>query len=206
MRAPVKHFIGLTQDPLVPLCVLKRYCLTVENSQRESIGAVIRTLREAQGLTRPQLVERTGAEPSERISLEMLAKVEQGKKAPSAKTLRKLALALGIEPVDLSDRAARWEAGLSAGLKASALRTVVMRGSARTVVGASAGALAAVGALPIAGAVGAGLIVHEMQQRRQWAELIGARLTDLLANGSPEQVATALASLEQVLPPPADTA
>src|SRR3954451_19994790 len=83
---------------------------TMEDLQKQSVGAVIRTLREAQGLTRQDLVVRSSPEPSERVSLEMLAKVGRGKKAPSARTLRKLAAGLGLEPMDLSSRAAKWEA------------------------------------------------------------------------------------------------
>lgn len=53
-------------------------------------------------MTRPELAKTAG------VGVDMVAKVEQGAKAPSAKTLRGLATALGVEPIELSSRAATW--------------------------------------------------------------------------------------------------
>lgn len=108
----------------------------MDEDQKRSLGSVVRTLREAQGLTRQDLVERTGADPTDRVSLEMLAKVEQGKKAPSARTLRKLAIALGMEPSDLAHRAAWWELNESDGASASLLRLGVTQSLAMGAMGA----------------------------------------------------------------------
>ncbi|MDB5478883.1 MAG: family transcriptional regulator, partial [Alphaproteobacteria bacterium] len=112
----------------------------MEEGQRESLGAVVKTLREAQGLSREELVVRTHDDPEQRISLEMLAKVEQGRRAPSAKTLRKLAHALGLEPTTLVSSAALWEAGSADGTHVAALRSHVLGNAS---VGASLGTLGA---------------------------------------------------------------
>lgn len=137
----------------------------MDEGQRRSLGAVIRTLREAGGLSRQELVERTSPNPSERVSLEMLAKVEQGKKAPSASTLRKLAAALGLEPTDLASTAAWWEHKEFEGAAASLLRLGVtqalavgrqLQGGAGRPLFAGAGGMAA--ALPIIGAGAAGAV------------------------------------------------
>lgn len=173
----------------------------MEDLQRQSTGAVIRTLREAQGLTRQQLVDLTAADPAERVSLEMLAKVEQGRKAPSAKTLRKLALAIGIETVDLSGRAAWWEAALAAGTNLASLRAGVM--GVAPAVGVARATRALAGGLPVAGALGVGVAygVKEARERQYYKQLLEARMSVLLEQGSTEQIETALQTLDAVLPP-----
>ena len=127
----------------------------MDEEQRRSLGAVVRTLREASGLTRQDLVDRTAESPTDRVSLEMLAKVEQGRKAPSARTMRKLAIALGMEPTELAQAAAWWELSESNGAAASLLRLGITRGS---VPGsASARRLGAIGLVaPLVGAAAIG--------------------------------------------------
>ncbi|MDF2093613.1 helix-turn-helix transcriptional regulator [Knoellia sp. 3-2P3] len=97
----------------------------MEASERKTLGDVIRSLREASGMTRPELAKTAG------VGVDMVAKVEQGAKAPSAKTLRGLATALGVEPIELSSRAATW-AALSADktAPADALRRVALGATA----------------------------------------------------------------------------
>ena len=94
----------------------------MDEGQRRSLGAVVKVLREAAGLSRSDLARRTSETPGERIGLEMLAKVEQGRKAPSPASVAKLARALGIATTDLSRSAARWESGASLGVKEASLR------------------------------------------------------------------------------------
>jgi transcriptional regulator with XRE-family HTH domain len=175
----------------------------MDDGQRQSIGAVIRTMREAMGLTRQELAEASSPQPDERVSVEMIAKVEQGRKAPSAKTLRKLAAGLGVEPLELSSSAARWEAAAASGAGLGALRAALAAGSLgyRTArVFAPFGAAAGIAVAPVA-AVAGGLALHEV--RRERAELrrqFEARLTELLERGSPEDIQHALATLDKVLP------
>jgi len=177
----------------------------MDDGQRQSIGAVIRTMREAMGQTRQELAEASSPEPSERVSVEMIAKVEQGRKAPSAKTLRKLAAGLGVEPLELSSSAARWEAAAAAGAQVATLRAALTAGSlgARAVapLGLAAGISVAPVALPLA-AVAGSLALREGRERAQWARLLEARLAELLDRGSSEDIQHALDTLDKVLPDP----
>ena len=149
---------------------------TMDEDQKHSLGSVVRTLREARGLTRQDLVERTAADPGDRVSLEMLAKVEQGKKAPSARTLRKLAIALGMEPTDLASRAAWWELNELDGASAALLRLGVTEGVRLGVTQRAAlGALSALrvssrvsGA--IGGVAGLGAAIGGMALNKEFAD------------------------------------
>jgi len=148
----------------------------MDEDQKHSLGAVVRTLREARGLTRQDLVERTATDPGDRVSLEMLAKVEQGKKAPSARTMRKLAIALGMEPTDLAGRAAWWELNELDGASAALLRLGVTQG-------------AALGALH---ARGFDAIVTELNKefavRRSLSDSLFRELAELVTEGSESDV------------------
>ncbi|HVU72958.1 MAG TPA: helix-turn-helix transcriptional regulator [Mycobacteriales bacterium] len=95
---------------------------SVHEAQRRSIGSVVKVLRQAAGLSRAELALRTADGAAQRVGLEMLAKVEQGRKAPSPATAAKLARALGISPNDLARSAARWESGAAVGVQDAALR------------------------------------------------------------------------------------
>ncbi|WP_407343360.1 helix-turn-helix domain-containing protein [Pengzhenrongella phosphoraccumulans] len=148
----------------------------MDEDQKRSLGAVVRTLREARGLTRQDLVERTAADPSDRVSLEMLAKVEQGKKAPSARTLRKLAIALGMEPTDLAGRAAWWEVNELDGASAALLRLGVTQGvrlgvSQRRALGVLAGFRVSGGASgAIGGAAALGAAIGGIALSKEFAD------------------------------------
>ena len=175
----------------------------MDDGQRQSIGAVVRTLREAMGMTRPELSAATSSEPSERVSVEMIAKVEQGRKAPSAKTLRKLAHGLGVEPLELSSSAAKWEAAVVAGAQVAALRAALTAGSLGVRAIAPLGIAAGIGlgpALPLAAAAAGTLVAREGFERGQWARRLEARLAELLERGSAEDIQRALATLDQALP------
>lgn len=78
------------------------YTGCMDPKERKTLGEVIRALREANGLSRPDLAKGAG------LSVDMIAKVEQGAKAPSATKLASIAGALGVLPRDLSSRAAMW--------------------------------------------------------------------------------------------------
>lgn len=144
----------------------------MDPSERKSLGEVIRALREASGLTRAELATASN------ISVEMLAKVEQGAKAPSAKTLRALAQSLGVDPLDLSGRAAAWEAVAGApGSTSAALRRIALGGvTPRVPLAAMAAGGAIAGGLPlVAGAVGAAGMAAaaiERRDRRQIEDLL----------------------------------
>ncbi len=164
--------------------------MLVTNGGRHGLGAAIRALREAAGLTRQQLVDRM-AEP---VSVEMLAKVEQGRKTPSARTLERVARALEIDPVDLTARAEAWEAGEAAGMPPLALRQATTIGVASGVIAGGLGAAA----FPLVGAAAVGFSLREMRERGRWAALLEAKLSDLVAHGTPEQLERVLASLESL--------
>jgi transcriptional regulator with XRE-family HTH domain len=180
----------------------------MDEGQRLSIGAVIRTMREALGMTRQELAEAGSADPDQRVSVEMIAKVEQGRKAPSAKTLRKLAAGLGVDPLELSSSAARWEAAAAAGAGLGALRAALTGGTLGARIAAPFGMRTGFGVAPVAlniAAVAGGLALQEGRERAQWARLLEARLAELLERGSPEDIQHALATLDKVLPdPPTD--
>src|SRR4051794_24814283 len=88
--------------------------------QRQSLGAVLRTLREAEGLSRKELSTRSEVGP------EMVAKIEQGVKYLSSPALRRLAEALGMEPSVVLERANAWQLGLQSGERPALLRNVAL--------------------------------------------------------------------------------
>jgi transcriptional regulator with XRE-family HTH domain len=179
-------------------------CWTVEDSERQSIGAVIRTLREHQALSRQELVERTATDPVDRVGIEMLAKVEQGKKAPSAKTLRKIAIGLGIDPQELNSRALGWQEAAAVGATSTALKQLALGTGAGanfgSMVGLTLGAVASTTLLPGAGALVGAAALREMRQRGRWAALLEAKLAELVATGSESELQDAFATLERIRP------
>ena len=161
----------------------------MDEDRRHSLGAVVRTLREARGLTRQDLVERTAADPGDRVSLEMLAKIEQGKKAPSARTLRKLAIALGMEPTDLASRAAWWELNELDGASAALLRLGVTQGAALGALGARRlGTIGRVAGPLIGAAIGGMALNKEFADRRSLSDWLQEQ-AKLLTEGSESDVA-----------------
>lgn len=134
----------------------------MDDERRESIGATVRTLREARGQTRRELSSAAD------ISLEMLAKIEQGRKAPSAVTLAALASGLGLEAPELAQRASAWQAFASAGASLAALRAGTIAGTLGISSGAAAHAAFGIG--------GAYLIRRELRNRRVLEELLRSNL------------------------------
>jgi transcriptional regulator with XRE-family HTH domain len=172
----------------------------MDEAERQSIGAVVRTLRSALGLSRQELVERTADKAEDRVSLEMLAKIEQGRKAPSARTLRKLANGLGLEPQDLAGRAAEWEAVRAAGASSAVLRAVTLasgRSGTRAAATSPVGALLSGGAL-VGSAVGAGAYLwgRERAERSVLAAQLEARLKQIVESGSELELARAHEALD----------
>jgi transcriptional regulator with XRE-family HTH domain len=143
----------------------------MDEQRRASIGATVRTLRESQGKTRQELAS------AAKISLEMLAKIEQGRKAPSAATLAGLAWGLGIEPPDLAHRANAWEAFATAGASMATLRAGTIAGT----LGIRGGPIGAslVGPVGIAAAAGVAAIQRESRKRRQLEALLLSTLEQL---------------------------
>lgn len=143
----------------------------MDDERRASIGATVRTLREAHGQTRQELAA------AAKISLEMLAKIEQGRKAPSAVTLAALALGLGIEAPDLAQRASAWEAFASAGASMATLRAGTIAGTLGIRGGTIGSSLVA--PVGLAAAVGVAAIHHESRKRRQLEALLRSSLAQL---------------------------
>lgn len=155
----------------------------MKGTDSASLGGVIKALREAAGMTRYDLARATSDLTfSERgmsldrrrfsaVSASMIAKIEQGSKGPSVKSLRTIAEALGVSTADLAERASAWETLASAGVAASALRTGAMMGT----LGAAATSL-------VPGSVTAGVAVAAgadgIAQRKSKAALADA-LRDL---------------------------
>ena len=73
-------------------------------TERKALGQVIRALRELEGLSREELGGKAD------LGVDMIAKIEQGAKAPSAGALKRIASALGLDPIDLSNRGLLWAA------------------------------------------------------------------------------------------------
>jgi transcriptional regulator with XRE-family HTH domain len=142
----------------------------MDDRRRASIGATVRTLRESQGKSRQELAGLAN------ISLEMLAKIEQGRKAPSAATLAALASSLGIEAPDLAHRASAWEAFASAGASAATLRAGTIAGT----LGIRGGPIAPNLAAPVGLAAAVGVAIHhESRKRRKLEALLHSSLQQL---------------------------
>lgn len=146
----------------------------MEDERRESIGATIRTLREARGKSRQDLAD------AAEISLQMLAKIEQGSKAPSAATLSRLAHGLGIDTPDLAQRANAWQAFAAAGASRAALRAGTITGTLGAGIGAAVGAVLMPGVSGVA-TVGALAVHRELRNRRVIEALLRSNL-DLSAD------------------------
>ena len=153
----------------------------MEEAQRRSIGAVVKVLREAAGLSRPELARRTAEAPALRLGQEMLAKVEQGRKAPSPATVAKLAHALGIATTDLVRCAARWESGAAMGVREAVLRQEL---------------LAVVVPSPPPAAVDTMDAVEPLGRRAMLIRQLEKQVRGLAARGSVEQLENALLVLE----------
>lgn len=109
-------------------------CL-VDELERHSLGAVIRVLREAHGFSRNELARLTAENPADRVGVDMLAKIEQGARAPSGPTLKKLACALGLDALDISNYTATWVERSLAGDSRVILRAAVKTSLARRRAG-----------------------------------------------------------------------
>lgn len=70
--------------------------------ERKALGQVIRALRELEGLSREELAEGAALGP------DMIAKIEQGAKAPSGAALKRISSALGVTSVELTSRSLSW--------------------------------------------------------------------------------------------------
>lgn len=117
------------------------------SEEQKALGQVIRALRELEGLTRAELGDRAELGP------DMIAKVEQGAKAPSTSALRRIASALGVTPIELSDRGLIWSTLRANSEASTALLRSVATGTFRAgapfnylgagaMVGAAGGAIA----------------------------------------------------------------
>ena len=135
----------------------------MSHERRESLGATIRTLREAKGVSRADLASAAG------ISIEMLAKIEQGRKGPSAKTLTGLAKALEVETPDLAQRASAWEAMSAAGASTAVLRSGALTGGLGAAISANAlrALIPGVGLAATAGGAAALAIRSELRNRKR---------------------------------------
>jgi transcriptional regulator with XRE-family HTH domain len=179
--------------------------------RKQSMGMTVRTVREAVGLTRKQLHLK-----SDGVSVEMIAKVEQGQKSPSPETLTRFAKAFGVKPEDLASWASNWEQGLSEGKSASELRAETL-GSLLTRVRhpaglwgpqsvgetASGGAPSLAPALPMVASLVAGPRyvaskrgVKKLAGRNALERAIRRRLDEALVHASDEELREVTAALD----------
>lgn len=158
-------------------------------------------MRSAQGLSRQDLVERTSDKAEDRVSLEMLAKIEQGRKAPSARTLRKLAKGLGVEPQELAGQAAEWEAGVAVGASSAVLKAVTIatsRPGTRAATAFSLGTWLPSGGLVSGAVAGTYLLSREKAERAELAAQLEARLRQIIESGTDSDLARAREALDSV--------
>lgn len=175
------------------------------------LGEIVRTLREAKGWTRAQLAAKTAA-MSHPVGEVMIAKIEQGARAPSTKTLTSLAAAFGVPPEELAARATAWELAKASLAPKAALGAIAMGQGVGAVAGATsagalgAGALAglgmALGPISAAGLIGARAVSARNSLRRQ--QLVG--LLERLEHADPavqDEIAQRFGmSLVDVIPTP----
>lgn len=108
--------------------------------ERKSLGQVIRALRELDGLSRDELAARSG------LGSDMIAKVEQGAKSPSASALNRIASTLGVSAVELSNRGLTWATFKDSPEASTALLRTIATGSSIAISAARYGAAGVVGA------------------------------------------------------------
>ncbi|WP_446666414.1 helix-turn-helix domain-containing protein [Flexivirga sp. B27] len=173
--------------------------MSEEEERRQSIGATVKTLREAQGLSRQDLCLLTGSDDVRPLSVEMLAKIEQGRKAPSATTLKRLAVALGIDAPDLSQRASAWQFHKARGADDATLRAGTVSGALGQALGA-----AAVGALVTPAPILAAATTAAVHRRRRGRKRLEAALSEALAKLPEEQLEDFATELGVDVSDPAD--
>ena len=90
--------------------------------ERKSLGQVIRVLRELEGLTRAELAEEA------ELSVDMIAKIEQGAKTPSGSALKRISEALSITSKELTSRSLAWLQVLESNMAGNSalLRTIAL--------------------------------------------------------------------------------
>lgn len=180
--------------------------------ERKGLGEVIKSLRlmtpsrreNASGdesMSREELAEQAG------VSAVMIAKIEQGVKSPSAATLKGIARAFGLDPMELSDRGALWAEvmGTASASQASLLRVATGTVAARAVLGLAGGAtVAATGGAALTGmATGAALAAYYFNQRdRQgWEQALRQSLEERLAQADVKELRKIAVLLDLPVPP-----
>lgn len=181
-------------------------------TERQALGQVIRALRELEGFSRQQLATRA------ELGEVMIAKVEQGAKTPSAAALRRIASALGLEAIELSNRGLLWAALKDSPESSTALLRSVATGAARlatthgirgTRIAVPAAAGLGVASLPVvglgaaaAGAAMAGIAgvayLEDKKTRGEIEDALRKRLEERLAEAStPEALVSLAVALEE---------
>ncbi|OLT20778.1 hypothetical protein BJF81_15935 [Ornithinimicrobium sp. CNJ-824] len=176
-------------------------------TERQALGQVIRALRELEGLTRQELATRA------ELGEVMIAKVEQGAKTPSAAALRRIASALGLEAIELSNRGLLWAALQDSPEASTALLRSVATGAARlAAMHGNRGARVALPAagLGVAGGLGAAAAtagiagfayLEDKQTRGEIENALRERLEQRLAEAStPEALVSLAIALEEPTP------
>lgn len=176
-------------------------CMEREQEQK-ALGQVIKELRQTvpskregakagDRMTREELAELVG------ISAPMIAKIEQGQKPPPARRLKAIAEALGVDPLELSDRGAMWAQVMSTGVATqAALRRIALTGKVST---RSMG----IGNIPMVAGFAAGGVLafqSELQARRAYEGALRQLLEERLANADVEDLER-LAAVLDVEPP-----
>ena len=170
-----------------------------QETERKALGQVIRALRELAGLSRQELAE--GAD----LGVDMIAKVEQGAKAPSAAALKRIASALGCDPIELSNRGLLWaEMEGSPEASVALLRHIATGASVAGPVVRRALGLRSTSApgLQVLAAVAAGTsaagyaFAREKRTRNEIEKDLRRRLQELLTEASTEDLVKLEAALE----------
>lgn len=161
-------------------------------TERKGLGQVIRTLRELNEMSRANLAEEAD------LGVDMIAKVEQGVKSPSARTLKRLAMALGVDAVELSQRGVEWALLLGTAAESSG----ALRGIA-TGVGVRAGSAAA-GVIGTLGLTAGAFALNRLDRRQTEMALrhmLEQRLVEAQSDEELENIVSALASTSDATNP-----
>jgi len=152
-----------------------------KQAERRSFGRVLKALRELNGMTREELHTATAPAGEDRVSIDMIAKIEQGAKSPSPPALRKLAAALGVTPAEIFQRSNMWLLAEESGTSDAGGRGIALgwmkAALPPAVVGAAAGGL---GFLAAAGER-AESRRHEAARREMLADWIRAAPDEVVA-------------------------
>lgn len=153
-----------------------------------------------ESMSREELAEQAG------VSAVMIAKIEQGVKSPSAATLKRIARAFELDPMELSDRGALWAEimATTAASQAALLRVATGTAAARVGLGIAGGAALMTGGPALTGmaAAGAALVYQSNRRDRQgWERALRKSLEDRLEQADVTELRKIAVMLDLPVPP-----